>query len=77
MLGKAPELYPQVQLKQENQNSKMAVSIASILEFHCERTLCQEVIAPDGILKMSWADDEDILELVRAAFICTKKLMFL
>lgn len=63
-------------MKQENQNSKMAVSIASILEFHCEQTLCQEII-PDGILKMNWADDKDILEWVRAAFVCTKKLMFL
>lgn len=55
----------------------MAVSIAAILEFHCEQTFCQEVLIPDGILKMSWADDEDILEQVRAAFVCTKKLMFL
>lgn len=73
MLEKAPDL--QVQLKQENQNSKMAMSIASILEFHCEQTFCQEVIIPDGILEMSWA--EDILGQVRAAFVCTKKLMFL
>lgn len=50
-----------------------AVSIASILE----QTLSQEMIILDGILTMSWDNDKDFLEWGRAAFVCTKKLMFL